>query len=245
MTHALKNSRAGLVIEPQMAAIPEGDFVMGCDTGAENERPEHRVWVDRFGLACFATTNQLYRYFIEETGREAPRGWSDERFSHPEQPVTSVSWFDATAYCEWLCLRTEKPYRLPTEAEWERGARGGTERALFTWGDDPPESQEGYEQLWRTGPERVGSRPPNDFGLYGISENVHEWCSDWFDGDYYRHSPYRNPAGPQSGTRRSSRGGSWRHRIKITRVAARSSIPPEYRYSDYGFRVALGRVDSE
>ncbi|HXG67271.1 MAG TPA: SUMF1/EgtB/PvdO family nonheme iron enzyme [Blastocatellia bacterium] len=227
------------IVEPEMVIIPEGDFLMGCDTGAENERPAHRVYLDRFAIARYAVANCFYQIFLSEAARAAPPGWNDEHFNHPQQPVTGVSWFDAAAYCEWLAARAGKPYRLPTEAEWERAARGGLEGKLYTWGDDPPQSQPRYSEMWLTGPERVGQRPPNGFGLYDISENVHEWCADWYDANYYRVSPQRNPQGPASGTRRSSRGGSWRHQIKITRVAARSSIPPDYRYSDYGFRCAM------
>jgi formylglycine-generating enzyme required for sulfatase activity len=142
-------------------------------------------------------------------------------------------------FCEWLSNRTGKPYRLPTEAEWERAARGGLEGRLYTWGDEVPQQQPNYSHLWLTGPERVGQRPPNGFGLHDISENVHEWCVDWYDQHYYAVSQGVNPQGPETGSRRASRGGSWRHQIKITRVAARSSIPPQFRYSDYGFRCAL------
>jgi len=222
-----------------MVVIPEGDFLMGSDDGADNERPVHRVWVDRFAIGRYAVTNHLYQFFLDDPLRQAPPGWDDERFNHPDQPVTSVSWFDATAYCAWLSERTGKSYRLPTEAEWERAARGGLEGRRYTWGDEPPQHQPRYSERWHTGPERVGQRPPNGFGLYDISENVHEWCADWYDEHYYRDSPERNPQGAASGMRRSSRGGSWRHQIKITRVAARSSIPPQFQYSDYGFRCAM------
>ena len=223
----------------EMVVIPEGEFLMGCEMGGTNERPARRVWVDRFAIGRAAVTNRLYRIFFEETGRQAPPGFSDPRFNHPDQPVTSVSWFDAAAYCAWLGERAGKPYRLPTEAEWERAARGGLEAKLYTWGDEPPQTQPRYSELWRAGPERVGGRPPNGFGLYDISENVHEWLADWYDASYYSVSPSRNPQGPPAGVRRASRGGSWRHQIKIARVAARSSLPPEYQYSDYGFRCAL------
>jgi len=212
---------------------------MGCDAGAENERPVHSVRVDGFGLGRIATTNRLYHLFLQETTHQSPHCWGDPRFNHPDQPVTGVSWFDAVAYCEWLSASTGRTYRLPTEAEWERAARGGLEGRLYTWGDEPPQQQPGYSELWLNGPEPSGRRPPNGFGLHDISENVHEWCSDWYDGRYYETSPLMNPQGPVSGTRRTSRGGSWRHQIKITRVAARSSIPPEFRYSDYGFRCAM------
>jgi formylglycine-generating enzyme required for sulfatase activity len=224
---------------PEMVVIPEGDFLMGCKQGAGNEIPVHRVWVDRFAIARTAITNHLYQSFLAATSRTIPQGFSDLRFNHPDQPVTSVSWFDALAFCQWLAERTGKPYRLPTEAEWERAARGGLENKLYTWGDEAPQNQPHYDELWLIGPEPVGQRPANGFGLYDISENVHEWCADWYDENYYADSPERNPQGPASGRRKSSRGGSWRHQIKITRVAARSSIPPEFRYSDYGFRCAM------
>ena len=225
-------------VEPEMIVIPAGEFLMGCEAGEANERPTHRVWVDRFAIGRTTVTNHLYRIFLEETGRPAPRGFSDTRFNHPDQPVTSVSWLDASAYCAWLHERTGKPFRLPTEAEWERAARGRLEAQLYTWGDEPPHTRSHYAELWREGPERVGARPPNSSGLYDISENVHEWCADWYDAAYYENSPERNPQGPALGIRKASRGGSWRHHIKVTRTAARSSIPPEFQYADYGFRVA-------
>jgi formylglycine-generating enzyme required for sulfatase activity len=231
--------QSSLYPKPEMVVIPEGDFLMGCNQGAGNERPVHRVWIDRFAIARTAVTNHLYQFFLADTSQDISHPSSDLQFKHPDQPVTSVSWFEALAYCQWLTERTGEPYRLPTEAEWERAARGGLESRLYTWGDDAPQNQPHYLQLWLNGPEPVGQRPPNGFGLYDISENVHEWCADWFDENYYADSPERNPQGPVSGRRRSSRGGSWRHQIKITRVAARSSIPPEFRYSDYGFRCAM------
>ena len=225
--------------KPEMIAIPAGEFLMGCMPGAANELPVHRVWVDRFALGRSAITNRLYCIFLEETEGQAPPCWHDARFNHPDQPVTSVSWFQASAYCAWLRERTGKPFRLPTEAEWERAARGGIDGRRYPWGDESPQTQPHYAELWLTGPERCGERPPNGFGLCDIAENVHEWCADWYDPGYYGVSPLRNPPGPVTGVRRASRGGSLRHQVKIARVAARSSLPPEYQYSDYGFRCAL------
>jgi formylglycine-generating enzyme required for sulfatase activity len=152
------------------------------------------------------------------------------------------SWYDAVAYCEWLNQMTgrttERGYRLPSEAEWERAARSGAEQKLYPWGDEPPECLHDYALRWKTGPEPVGRAERNAYGLFDIGANVHEWCADWFDGDYYRISPERKPQGPPEGKRRSSRGGSWRHYTKVSRCAARSSIPPEFQYADYGFRIA-------
>ncbi len=223
---------------PKMIQIPEGWFAMGSEIGQENERPIHRVWIDAFGLAPYQVTNREYAEFLKAEKHPAPPQWNDPHFNQPEQPVVAVSWFDAVAYCEWLSRVTSQKYRLPTEAEWERAARGGVEGKLYPWGDANPESLPNYGTRWKTGPEPVGQYAPNPYGLFDISENVHEWCSDWFSADYYASSPEQNPRGPEIGDRRASRGGSWRHHIKVTRCAARSSIPPEFKYADYGFRVA-------
>ena len=226
--------------EPVMRRIPEGWFQMGCDAGRDDEKPAHRVWVDAFDLAAFQTTNAEYARFLGDTRHPPPLLWDDPSFNNPEQPVVAVSWFDAVAYCEWLSRTFGKKYRLPTEAEWERAARGGVESEKFPWGNCAPEELPNYANRWKSGPEPVGLYAPNPYGLYNLADNVHEWCADWYDAAYYGVSPERNPQGPLSGSRRSSRGGSWRHHIKVTRTAARSSIPPEFKYADYGFRVAAG-----
>lgn len=211
---------------------------MGSATGQDNERPLHRVWVDGFELAECQVTKETYAQFLEATGHRQPPQWTDLCFSNPDQPVVAVSWFDAVACCAWLSSLTGRPFRLPTEAEWERASRGGFEQKEFPWGDDCPESLLNYSTRWKTGPEPVGTGERNPFGLSDIGANVHEWCADWFSADYYGVSPERNPQGPSTGTRRASRGGSWRHYTKVSRCAARSSIPPEFQYADYGFRVA-------
>ena len=208
--------------------------------GQEVEGPVHRVWVDSFAMAATQVTVAEYARFLDATGRKPPPVWGDVNFSHPQQPVTAVSWFDAVAYCSWLSTVSGSHYRLPTEAEWERAARGGVDGKMFPWGDDPPVSRANYETRWKTGPELVKQSEPNGYGLFEMCENVHEWCSDWFQADYYRISPDRNPQGPVEGSRKASRGGSWRHQIKISRCSARSSIPPEFQYADYGFRVVRG-----
>lgn len=225
------------LVLPALVSIPAGAFLMGCDSGQDVEKPVHSVWVNEFLLATCQVTNAEYAHFLEEAPDAAPPFWNDPNFNHPEQPVVGVSWFQAVAYCEWLSARLGRHFRLPTEAEWEYAARGGREGALFPWGDPPPESLPGYAERWKTGPEPVGQGEANGFGLYNMCDNVHEWCSDWFDPGYYAVSPDRNPRGPETGGRRASRGGSWRHHIKISRCAARSSIPPDFQYADYGFRV--------
>jgi formylglycine-generating enzyme required for sulfatase activity len=222
-----------------MVVIPGGLFLMGSEQGRENESPVHRVWVDSFAIGKFPVTNREYRLFVEETRAPAPPFWSDTIFADRDQPVVGVNWEEAAAYCRWLSERIGGRFRPPTEAEWERAARGGREGRLYPWGDEPPwERPYGGFDAATGGPERVGLNEPNGFGLYNMSEGVHEWCSDYYDAAYYRCSPERNPPGAAASRRRASRGGSWRHRIKFSRCAARSSLPPTFRYADYGFRVA-------
>jgi serine/threonine-protein kinase len=163
------------------------------------------VRVAAFEIGAMPVTNADYSDF------ERPPLADNPLFNHPDQPVVGVSWFDAMRYCDWRGLR------LPTEAEWEFAARGGFEGRVYPWGDELP--LDASAMLDR--PRRVGQREPNGYGLYDMCENVHEWCSDWFNA-----------------TRRASRGGSWRHQIIVTRCDARSSLPPAFRYNDYGFRVA-------
>jgi formylglycine-generating enzyme required for sulfatase activity len=232
------NEARASFIEPEMVRIPEGWFGMGCATGRDDEKPVHRVWVDSFDLAVYQVTNAGYRCFLAATNSSVPPFWSDVNFNDPKMPVVAVSWNEAAAYCDWLSRATGRQYRLPTEAEWERAARGGAEGLAYPWGDAQPEQLPNYAKRWKSGPEPVGLYAPSAYGLHNLGDNIHEWCADWYDPDYYRHSPERNPRGPAHGSRRASRGGSWRHHIKVSRVAARSSIPPEFRYADYGFRVA-------
>jgi formylglycine-generating enzyme len=213
---------------------------MGCDSGRDEERPVHGVSVESFRIGLFPVRNRDYERFLHATGHAAPPNWNHPDFCDPEQPVVAVSWMEAVQYCDWLTLVSGKQYRLPTEAEWERAARGGREGELYTWGDVPPQEHPEYVRRWG-GDVRatlpVGSGTPNGWGVYELGENVHEWCSDWFQRDYYAVSTEHNPQGPASGERRASRGGSWRHHIKVSRCAARSSIPPQFQYADYGFRV--------
>ncbi len=230
------------ITEPTRIPIPAGWFSMGSDAGQASESPVHRVWVDSFAMAATQVTVEQYERFLSATGIVPPPTWGDPNLSHPQQPVVAVSWFDAVEYCAWLSSITGSHYRLPTEAEWERAARGGAEGKSFPWGDDPPTSRPAYHTRWKTGPEPVGQSQPNAYGLFDICENVHEWCSDWYEADYYADSPDRNPQGPEEGSRKSSRGGAWRHQIKISRCSARSSIPPEFKYADYGFRVVCDRA---
>jgi formylglycine-generating enzyme required for sulfatase activity len=138
------------------------------------------------------------------------------------QPVVGVTWDEAAAFCAWLSNRTGARWRLPSEAEWEHAASGGLVRPKTAWGDAVPEGEIPQGPL--SGPWEAGRGTANGFGLYDMGTIVHEWCADWAD----------SASGPR---RRASRGGSWRHQIRWSAPSARSSLPPGYRYSDYGFRV--------
>jgi len=209
---------------------------MGSDVHFPWESPRHRVFTDAFEMAEVPVRRSQYAVFLSETGHDSPRDWRNPAFRDPDQPVVGVSWFDALAYCRWLSEETGDPWRLPTEAEWERAATGGRDDLGYSWGNQAPETLPYYQGEW-TAPRPVGQRPPNEYGLFNMGDNVHEWCQDWYAADYYAISPPENPGGPPSGTRRVSRGGSWRHAIRASRIAHRSSLPPDYRYTDYGFRL--------
>jgi formylglycine-generating enzyme required for sulfatase activity len=215
--------------------IPAGLFLMGSNSGQEDEAPIHEVDVAAFECAVYAVTQVQYAEFLHATGHETPREWPN-RITVPDLPVTGVSWTDAQAFCQWR-RETGDAMRLPTEAEWEFAARGGLSGMLYPWGDEIPSwiPNAGCGPLEGPWPVTVGE--PNGFGIHGIGANIHEWCADWYAADYYARSPSHNPTGPATGVRRASRGGAWRHAITVSRCAQRSRIDPAFRYTDYGFRV--------
>jgi iron(II)-dependent oxidoreductase len=219
-----------------MVLIPQGWFWMGSENFYSWESPRHRVWLDSFEIARAAVTRREYAQFLLETGHAEPAGWDQPCFGRSDQPVVGVNWFAAVAYCNWLSNKENTVYRLPSEAEWEKACRGGVPDNFFAWGNEPPDQIEYFSGPW-DGPRPVAGWLPNGYGLFNMGDNVHEWCLDWYAENYYANSPERNPAGPESGSRRVSRGGSWRHQIKASRAAHRSSLPPQYAYTDYGFRL--------
>ena len=222
---------------PAVIPVPGGRFDMGSAQGRPDECPVHDVEVPSFRLARTPVTRDQYAAFARATGPEPTPWWSDAAFSAPDQPVVGVTWHEAVAYAEWLSETTGGKWRLPTEAEWERAARGGLEQAPTAWGDAVPDGEVPEGTL--NGPWPVGRGTPNGYGLFDMGTIVHEWCLDWYGALYYRDAPRTDPRGPAEGSRRSSRGGSWRHRVRWSPPSARSSLPPSFRYADYGFRVLL------
>jgi formylglycine-generating enzyme required for sulfatase activity len=196
-----------------MILIPAGEFLMGSYEGYDNEKPVHTVYLDDFYMDKYEVTNAQYKRFMEATTHKASYWLNDLKYNAPDQPVVGVNWEDATAYALWAGKR------LPTEAEWEKSARGRLEFKLYVWGNDwpPPKGSgnfadetyiDGYNDGYAyTAP--VGKFPPNGYGLYDMDGNVEEWCADWYGKDYYANSPKDNPKGPSSGYAKMSRFGSF------------------------------------
>ncbi len=253
---------------PDVVRIAAGEFVMGADDGADDERPAHRVFVDEYLLGTTPVTSDQYASFVRETGyrppavRELPQIVTPEREAEfralaapyswrsrtppsgrGRHPVTLVTHDDALAYCKWLSGRLGVAVRLPSEAEWERAARGGIDAGRFPSGDALNAGVANYlspgRDRHRHGTTAVGSFPLNPFGLADLAGNVWEWVEDWYDPLYYSQGPPRNPRGPAGGTLRIVRGGSWiSDDPQMLRCAHRHTLPPDtYAYS-IGVRIA-------
>ncbi len=226
----------------EMVMIPEGEFEMGSNDGDDDEKPIHMVYVNAFYMDKYEVTNALYKKFIDATGHSEPYYWDDSKYNAPNQPVVGVNWYDAKAYAEWAGKR------LPTEAQWEKAARGGLAGKRYPWGDEAPDSGGVYRANYYTGNDAndgadgyvytapVGSFPPNGYGLYDMAGNVWEWCADWYDGSYYANSPENNPTGPDSGADLVLRGGSWKAISYYLRAADRLIDGPSDKNCLIGFR---------
>ena len=238
-----------------MVLIPAGEFVMGSayGHGDADEFPLHKVWVDDFLIGrCTVTAaewaNFLNENYSEEFFRETRettvtyyQGRYYPREGCAEYPANGVTWYGAEAFCLWLSDKTGKHYRLPSEAEWEKAARGGLESHRYPWGNDSAVGMAQFQQVFSIPKytlSPVGSYPPNPFGLYNTAGNVWEWCSDWYDRNYYHSSPEKNPAGPESGTVKVLRGGSWGSMDLQIRCGIRVGEYPEVSESRVGFRLA-------
>ncbi len=219
--------------------VPAGEFVLGSHERAD-EQPLRRVRVRPIEASLVPVTNAEYAQYLDVTGHEAPMFWADTRFNVPDCPVVGISWYEAMDYCVWLSTLLGRPCRLPTEAEREWAARGGAE-TRYPWGDEPwTDGVHGIGAAGGDRPHPVGTTPANGYGLFHMGDNVHEWCSDWYSPrayDSFEGEPAESPQYLEETTRRASRGGSWRHHVKVSRVAARSSLGPNLQYNDYGFRV--------
>ncbi len=235
--------------------IPAGAFQMGSEDGDSDEDPVHEVYLDAYWMDEHEVTNAQFVEFLKDQGNQTEGStiWLDvgdpdvlieksggewiPDSGYGDHPVVEVTWYGARAYCEWAGRR------LPTEAEWEKTARGELEGKKYPWGDESPVCEAGaingaqyYGCSGSTIP--VKSYAPNGYGLYDMAGNVWEWAADWYDGDYYSSTPYENPQGPDDGTYRVLRGSSWLDNSDSLRVANRFGTNLDDSYYNVGFRCA-------
>jgi len=221
----------------------EGEFTMGSDDGEEDEKPVHTVDLDGFWIDETEVTNEMYAMCVRDGNCNQPSDITYyEDTNYANHPVVFVSWYDAQEYCSWA------DRRLPTEAEWEKAARGRLEGKKYPWGDESPVCEQGAENGAQYGPTysdcvgdmaHVKSFGKNGFGLYDMAGNVWEWVADWYDDSYYSNSPLLNPSGPDSGQKRVLRGGSWANDKYLMRSAYRNRSDPAVMDADFGFRCAM------
>jgi formylglycine-generating enzyme required for sulfatase activity len=234
-----------------MILIPAGPFTMGSNDGLPNERPEHSVTLDAYYIDQYEVTAGRYQQFVESAKRDLPPTWDDEAAQTMSNlPAVGMSWADAAAYCKWAGRR------LPTEAEWEKAARG-TDGRRYPWGHMQPfvdianynrgvwvsdaitlvPVNSGLEGMSvRHGLKQGGKSP---YGLFHMAGNAAEWVADWYDREYYQKSPEKNPTGPSQGEKRVLRGGSWADLPAALRVTARFSAEPDFEDRTMGFRCAM------
>ena len=256
---------------PELALIPSGQFVMGCDDADEDERPAHEVHLEDVLIAVHPVTHAEYQRFVQDTGHRAPAIYElplvvtaggDDRESafraagrpyvwldsqpppdRLDHPVTLVRWEDAIAYCAWLSGVSGRLLRLPTEAEWEKAARGGLQGQRYPWGEHLDRTKANFlaDPLHRTGKgtTRCCTYPPNGYGLFDMAGNVWEWVHDWHSPTAYVTAPFRSPIGPREGTLRVVRGGSWLSAQRaMLSCSHRHKVPPDTYSYGIGFRIA-------
>ena len=232
--------------EPQMILIPAGQFLMGSDPQNDedafgDERPQHTLYLPDYTMARTPVTNEHYAAFVQATGHNQPQHWKGGKPppGKEDHPVVYVSWHDAMAYCRWLAEITGKPYRLPTEAEWEKGARG-TDGRIYPWGDEWDAKRCNSSEGGKGATTPVGAYP-NGASLYGLLDvagNVWEWCQTRWVGDYRGYAEMeRELQGLEGDAPRVRRGGSFRSPRRLVRCAFRRRHYPGYRVESGGLRV--------
>ncbi len=244
---------------PEMVFIEGGDFYMGNDYSGElDEKPEHKVTLDDFYMSKYEVTFEMFDNFCSVTGFSKPQ---DGGHGRGKNPVINVSWEGAIKYCNWLSTKFgyDKVYdlqidssgmtikgvnweangfRLPTEAEWEYVAKGGSKSQGFAYaGSNDPTEVAWYTENSENNPHEVGSKKPNELGIYDILGNAWEWCWDYYSANYYKKSPESNPKGPDNGDHRVYRGGNFNSELEFIRVTRRFSLSPTLQSGLVGIRL--------
>ncbi|MBI3682962.1 MAG: formylglycine-generating enzyme family protein [Acidobacteria bacterium] len=233
-----------LTAEEGMVLIPAGEFTMGRTRLTPDDqtrmrplvllddRPDHKVYLDAYWMDKTEVTHGQYAEFVKATSRNPPYHWRDGQLpaDRTNDPIYNVDWEDAMAYCGW------RGKRLPSEAEWERAARGGKDGFNYPWGDKADRKLALYDI--QDGAGAVARFPPNEFGLHDMAGSVSEWCFDWFEREYYAKSPSRNPRGPETGVYKVIRGGAWSDSPARITVFFRNWVRPNQRTPNLGFRCA-------
>jgi len=221
-----------------MVLIAAGEFLMGSDPGKPEEKPVHKVYLDAYWIDKYEVTFNKYDKFCEVTGRKKP---SDERWGRDNRPVINVSWDDAAAYSKWVGKR------LPTEAEWEKACRAGSTGEYCFGNNKSKLSDYAWYFYSEEKTQPVGTKKPNSWEIYDMHGNVWEWCADWYNENYYKNSPYKNPTGPNRGECRVVRGGYYGHPAEfVCRSACRYGInKPDRKRENIGFRCAADVVKKE
>lgn len=252
------NNKTESAIDFDWVDVQGSSFKMGSEMGQKDEQPIHNVTLSSFQINKYEITNSQFVVFLNAIGYETDGSYKDDEFGtvkyidigdidcqieskngrfeakngKDHYPVVEVTWYGATAFARWA------GGRLPTEAEWEFAARGGIHSKGHTYsGSDSLKHVGWYKDGSGNCSHKVDEKEPNELGLYSMSGNVYEWCSDWYDKDFYSSSPVNNPQGPESGLKRVIRGGSHCNKDNYCRVANRCSYEPEYSNCVSGFRI--------
>ncbi|MFZ4522664.1 MAG: SUMF1/EgtB/PvdO family nonheme iron enzyme [Bacteroidales bacterium] len=259
-------SQKPAVTMPTMIHVEGGSFMMGNNAGSADEKPAHNITLNSFFLGKYEVTNSEFKKFVDATGYITdaeqpdtvklkhglpPRGinngtWKMYSTGKPVpaadsmNPVANISWNDAVAYCEWLGKETGKKFRLPTEAEWEYAAKGGAKSKNYKYvGGNNLGEVAWYLENSDKRSHTIGKKLPNELDIYDMAGNIREWCSDYYGETYYKISPAENPAGPDRGSHRCIRGGSWGSEEGRMRISYRNNEFPYNSALGFGFRLAI------
>ncbi len=235
----------------ELVRVPAGEFLMGSDPikdedAQSGEYPQHRVYVSEYYIGKYPMTNEQYAAFVKATKHKAPENWKEGKIPPGKEnhPVVNISWDDVVTFCQWLSQATGQPFRLPTEAEWEKAARGMDGR-IYPWGNEWNPIRLNSREKGPRDTTPVGKYSPDGDSPYGAADmagNVWEWCADWYDKEEYQRrarTVMQDPQGPSQGQYRVLRGGTWGSHQAHPRCACRGGYPPDHWDNFRGVRVAV------